>query len=110
MKGFLGECLRAGKEKEEGVVYVIPAIECPQSGIQSDRPAGEVGAGAGEPVLGLPLRSDVALVGEAGGGNHDADDCDAYECNEFENHEHIPHASPKSGGNAVQRCHEYQTP
>ena len=109
VKGFLEGFDWRVRIRKRGV-YVIPAVESPQPSIQRDGPAREVGAGAGEPVFAFPLRGNIALVGEAGGCNHDADDGDAQESDEFEDHEHIPHASPQSCGNAVQCRNEHEAP
>lgn len=58
--------------------------------------------GAVEPALLLPVGVGVAAVGEAGHGNHDADDEDAQQGHELEEHEDVGAAGAQLGGHAVQ--------
>ncbi|OSS47955.1 hypothetical protein B5807_06592 [Epicoccum nigrum] len=88
------------------VAHIVPAVKGPQPRVQGDGPVADVVRGAVEPALLLPVGVGVAAVGEACDGDHDADDEDAQQRDELEEHEEVGAAGAQLGGHAVQRRHD----
>ena len=70
-------------------VYVVPAVEGPEPGVQSHGPVADVMRGVVEPALLLPVLVRVAAVGEPGYGDYDADDKDTEERDKLQKHEDV---------------------
>lgn len=100
------EVRERGRGRRGWKTHIVPAVEGPEAGVDGYGPAADVGGGVVEPALGLPVVGCVARVGQACCSDHDADDGDADQGKELEEHEDVGAPCAQLCRDAVQQGDE----